>query len=149
MDKNKQWYRLSKLDLNSTTRNELSKYMPGYSSNLHRHEWVKHGSCFGTSANEYYATAINLLKEVNDSTIQKYFKQNIGRVVTLKEIRKRFDKAFGAGAGKHVTLNCRGGLVTELWLHIGSGEGELKTLFDGGERPRSRCQKGRVDAVGF
>ena len=148
-DKNKQWYRLNKLDLNSTIREELSKYMPGYSSNLHRHEWVKHGTCYGTSANEYYNDAISLVKQVNSSKVEQYFKQHIGKVVTLKEIRKLFDKEFGYGAGKHVTMNCKGGLVTELWLHLGNGSNELSELFKNGETPRSRCQKGRVDGVGF
>jgi len=149
MDKNKQWNRLNKLDLNSTIRSELSKYMPGYGSNLHKHEWIKHGTCYGTSANDYYAAAISLLKQVNESKVQQYFKQNVGRVVTLKEVQKLFDKEFGSGAGKHVTMNCKGGLVTELWLHTGNGSDDLGTLLKGGEKPRSRCQKGRVDAVGF
>ncbi len=148
-DKNKQWYRLDKLDLNSTIREELSKYMPGYSSNLHRHEWVKHGSCYGTSANDYFNDAISLVKQVNNSKVQHYFKQHIGKVVTLKEVRKLFDKEFGDGAGKHVTMNCRGGLVTELWLHLGNRSNELSELLKNGETSRSRCQKGRVDGVGF
>jgi len=148
-DKNKQWYRLDKLDLKSTTRDELSKYMPGYSSNLHRHEWVKHGTCYGTSANDYYGDAISLLKQVNSSKVQQYFKQHIGKVITLKEVRKLFDKEFGNGSGKHVTMNCRGGLLTELWLHLGNGSNELSKLLKNGETPRSRCQKGRVDGVGF
>jgi len=149
MDKNKQWYRLDKLDLNMTTRSELSKYMPGYGSNLHRHEWVKHGTCYGLSANEYYNDAIALLKQLNSSEVQQYFKQNIGKVVKLKEVRKVFDKEFGVGAGKHVSMNCKSGLVTELWLHIGNASKNLKELFKKGETPKSRCQKGRVDAVGF
>ena len=148
-DKNKQWYRLDTLDLKSTTRDELSKYMPGYSSNLHRHEWVKHGTCYGTSANDYYSDAISLLKQVNSSKVQQYFKQHIGKVITLKEVRKVFDKEFGNGSGKHVTMNCRGGLVTELWLHLGNGSTKLSELFKRGDTPRSRCQKGRVDGVGF
>jgi ribonuclease T2 len=149
MDKNKQWYSLDKLDLTSSTRTKLSKLMPGYSSNLHRHEWVKHGTCYGTSANDYYVDAMNLLTQVNESKVQQYFKQNIGRVVNLKQVRKLFDKEFGDGAGKHVTMNCKRGLVTELWLHLGSGSSELNELFKSGERPKSRCSKGRVDAVGF
>ena len=149
MDKNKQWNRLDKLDLNSSTRTRLSRLMPGYSSNLHKHEWVKHGTCYGTSADVYYDDAMNLLTQVNESKVQQYFKQNIGRTIKLDDIRKVFDKEFGTGAGKHVTMNCRKGLVTELWLHLGNGSSELKELFKSGERPRSRCQKGRVDAVGF
>lgn len=149
MDKNKQWYRLDKLDLDTDTRSKLSKLMPGYASYLHRHEWVKHGTCYGTSADAYYDDAMALQTQVNESKVRQYFKQNIGRMVYLKEIRKVFDKAFGAGAGEHVTIQCKKGLITELWLHIGSGSSELKALFKGGERPRSRCSKGRIDAVGF
>ncbi|NOZ90102.1 MAG: hypothetical protein GXO60_02320 [Epsilonproteobacteria bacterium] len=149
MDKNKQWYRLNKLDLNSTVREELQKYMTGYSSNLHRHEWIKHGTCYGTDANRYYADAINLLKQINNSKIQKYFATHINRTVTLKDIRKLFDREFGKGAGEHVTMNCKNGLITELWLHIGSGSDNLKELLQRGETPKSRCYKGKIDAVGF
>ncbi|CAA6803752.1 MAG: Ribonuclease I precursor (EC [uncultured Sulfurovum sp.] len=149
MDKNKQWYSLDKLVLDSDTRSKLSTVMPGYHSYLHRHEWIKHGTCYGTSADDYYDDSIALLAQVNASRVQQYFKQNIGRMVNLKEIRKVFDKEFGRGAGEHVTMNCKQGLVTELWLHLGSGNTDLKALFKGGEEPRSRCYKGRVDAVGF
>jgi len=149
MDKNKQWNRLDRLELNATTRTDLAKLMPGYASNLHRHEWVKHGSCYGTSANDYYADALSLVRQVNDSKVQQYFKQNIGRTIRLDDIRKVFDKAFGKGAGKHVTMNCKQGLITELWLHLGNGSSELSELLKNGARPKSRCHKGRVDAVGF
>ncbi|HHS93197.1 MAG TPA: hypothetical protein ENK82_07610 [Campylobacterales bacterium] len=149
MDKNKQWHSLDKLDLDKDTRTKLSKLMPGYHSNLHRHEWIKHGTCYGTSADEYYDDSMALQAQVNDSRVREYFKQNIGRMVYLKEVRKIFDKEFGQGAGEHVTMQCKKGLVTELWLHLGSGSSDLKALFKGGERPKSRCHKGRVDAVGF
>ncbi|CAA6807504.1 MAG: Ribonuclease I precursor (EC [uncultured Sulfurovum sp.] len=149
MDKNKQWYRLDKLDLTSSTRTELSKLMPGYQSNLHRHEWIKHGTCYGTSEDEYYKDSMALLTQVNESKVQEYFKQNIGRMVYLKDVRKIFNQEFGSGTGEHVTMNCKKGLVTELWLHLGSGSTDLTTLFKTGERPKRTCYKGRVDAVGF
>jgi ribonuclease T2 len=149
MDKNKQWYRLNKLDLNSTVKEELQKYMPGYSSNLHRHEWIKHGTCYKTDANRYYADAINLLKQVNSSKVQKFFAKNIGRTVTIKDIRKIFDEEFGKGAGEHVSMNCKNGLITELWLYIGSGSDNLKELLQKGKTVKSKCYKGKIDAVGF
>ncbi len=148
-DKNKQWHRLEKLDLNTTVRSELSKLMPGYSSNLHKHEWVKHGTCYGTTANDYYNDAMILLAQVNESALQKYFKLNIGKTVRLKEVRQVVDKAFGKGSGEHVTMNCNRGLVTELWFHLGNGEDDLRTLLSKGAKPKSRCHKGRVDAVGY
>ena len=149
MDKNKQWHRLDKLELSSEVRTKLAKLMPGYGSNLHKHEWVKHGTCYGTNASDYYSDAMILMTQVNDSGVQKFFKQNIGKTVRLEDIRKEFDKEFGSGAGKHVTMNCNRGLVTELWLHIGNKGTTLAELLKGGERPRKSCYKGRIDAVGF
>jgi len=149
MDKNKQWYRLPNLNLNTTVRSNLSKLMPGYHSNLHKHEWIKHGTCYGTKANAYYADALNLLTQVNESKVQKYFEHNIGKAVALKSIRKIFNDAFGKGAGDHVTMNCKQGLITELWLHLGSDQNDLKGLLLKGAKPKSRCHKGRVDAVGY
>jgi ribonuclease T2 len=149
MDKNKQWHRLDKLELSSEVRTKLAKLMPGYGSNLHKHEWVKHGTCYGTNASDYYSDAMTLLTQVNESKVQQFFKQNIGKTVRLEDIRKEFDKEFGSGAGKHVTMNCNRGLVTELWLHIGNKGTTLAELLKGGERPRKSCYKGRIDAVGF
>ncbi len=148
-DKNKQWNKLNDLDLNSTVRKELSTLMPGYSSNLHKHEWIKHGTCYGTDANSYYFNAMILLTQVNESALQKYFKLNIGKQVRLKEIRKVVDNAFGKGTGEHVTMNCNRGLITELWFHIGKGENSLNALLLKGETPKSRCYKGRIDPVGY
>jgi ribonuclease T2 len=149
MDKNKQWNRLSNLELNSTTQKRLSLLMPGYYSNLHKHEWVKHGSCYGKDPNGYYDDAMNLLDQVNNSKVQSFFEKNLGKKVSLKEIRKVFDATFGEGAGEHVTMNCRQGLITELWLHIGSGSSKLERLLKKGERPKSRCFKGKIDRVGY
>jgi len=148
-DKNKQWNRLNDLDLNTTVRKELSNLMPGYSSNLHKHEWVKHGTCYGTDANSYYYNAMALLTQVNESALQKFFQLNIGKQVRLKEIRKVVDKAFGKGTGEHVTMNCKKGLITELWFHIGNDGSDLKTLLLKGDTPKSRCHKGRIDPVGY
>jgi len=149
MDKNKQWHRLNRLDLTSDVRSNLAKLMPGYAGNLHKHEWIKHGTCYGTNASDYYRDAMTLLTQVNDSKVQQFFKQNIGKTIRLEEVRKVFDKAFGNGAGKHVTMNCRRGLVTELWLHLGNEGKNLAELFKKGETPRKSCYKGRIDAVGF
>ena len=149
IDKNKQWYRLEKLNLSKETRELLSKKMPGYHSNLHRHEWIKHGTCYGADAETYYTDSLALLKQLNDSKVQDYFEANQGKRVHLKDIRKLFDEAFGKGAGDHVTMNCKDGLITELWLHIGSGSDNLGELLLKGKRPKSRCSKGEVDAFGY
>ena len=135
--------------ISKETRELLSKKMPGYHSNLHRHEWIKHGTCYGTDVETYYTDSLALLKQLNDSKVQDYFEANQGKYVHLKDIRKLFDEAFGKGAGDHVTMKCKDGLITELWLHIGSGSDNLGELLLKGQTPKSRCFKGKIDTFGY
>ena len=149
MDKHKQWNRLPDLGLSDELRNRLQKTMPGFSSNLHKHEWIKHGTCYGTDTNRYYEDAINIVDQVNDSKVGDFFKKHIGERVTLQQVRTLFDRNFGPGTGKRVELKCNKGLITELWLHLGYGSDALGTLLKQGKETRSRCQGGHVDKAGF
>ena len=149
MDKHKQWNRLPKLELTYETRDALKKFMPGYASNLHKHEWVKHGTCYGTNVQEYYSDAIHLTQQVNQSKVGNFFSKHIGKTVTLKQVRYLFDSSFGVGAGKRVEMKCRNGLITQLWLHLGKGSIKLKELLKNGKITHSRCQKGRIDKAGI
>ena len=149
MDKHKQWNRLPDLGLSAATKSALKEVMPGVSSNLHKHEWFKHGTCYGTDAEHYYKDAVRLVSVVNHSKVGAFFMRNIGKSVTLKQVRHLFDTSFGVGAGKRVEMKCKGGLITELWLHIGSGSDKLSELLQKGQNTRSRCQKGRIDKAGF
>jgi len=145
LDKNKKWHKLKSLGLSSSTKSALKAVMPGFSSNLHKHEWIKHGTCYGMDADHYYADAVSLVKQVNGSALGKFFTQNIGKRVTLKQVQMLADKSFGRGTGNRVTLQCKGGLVTELWLYLGSGSDDLATLLKRGKSTRSRCKEsGRV-----
>lgn len=148
-DKNKHWREMPSLALDADVEDALKKYMPGFASGLHKHEWIKHGTCYGTDANAYFSDAISLVKQVNDSALGAFFTQNIGNVVTLKEVQNVSDKAFGQGTGRRVELQCKGGLITELWLHLGSGSKDLGTLLKNGKNAYSRCKKGRIDRAGF
>ena len=149
MDKHKQWNRLLDLDLSDEVQKNLQKVMPGFASNLHKHEWIKHGTCYGTDANRYYEDAIRLVRQVNDSKVGNFFKQNIGKRVTLQQIRSIFNRSFGVGTGKRVALKCKKGLITELWLHLGAGSNDIATLLKQGTQTRSRCQGGMIDKAGF
>ena len=148
-DKHKQWRNLPCLALDDETEIKLEKVMPGFASELHKHEWVKHGTCYGTEADKYFRDAISLTEQVNDSKVGDFFAKYIGKKVTLKQVRHLFDRNFGVGAGKRVELKCKKGLVTELWLHLGSGSDDLGTLLRKGKTTRSRCQGGRIDKAGF
>jgi ribonuclease T2 len=149
LDKRKQWKRLPSLKLKSEVKEALSKMMPGFASGLHKHEWIKHGTCYGTDANKYYADAISFVCQVNDSALGKFFTQNIGKRISLREVQTLADKSFGRGSGKRITLQCKGGLVTELWLNLGSGSQDLATLLQRGKPHYSRCKGGRIDKAGY
>ena len=148
-DKNKRWKALPTVTLKRSTEEALSQVMPGFASQLHKHEWIKHGSCYGTDANTYYADAVRLVNQVNQSALGAFFSQNIGKRITLKQVRTLADKAFGRGAGRRIALQCKKGLITELWLHLGTGSDNLTTLLQKGKTTRSRCQGGRIDKAGF
>ena len=148
-DKNRQWNRIERLALSDGTRKELREVMPGVSSNLHRHEWVKHGTCYGTVPEAYFSEAVSLVKQVNSSKLGRFFAGNQGRMVTLQQVRFQVDESFGRGSGKRVELRCKNGMITELWFHLGVGEGKLSALLKAGKPVRSRCQRGRIDRAGF
>ena len=148
-DKNKQWSKLKELRLSPKTRGKLEVLMAGYQSYLHRHEWIKHGTCYGTNADEYYSKSMELLQEINYSKVGEFFTNNINQTVNIKDIRKIFDKEFGIGTGESVDMRCKNGLIIALWLNIGGGDGTLSTLLKKGQKVKSSCNKGEIDALGF
>jgi len=78
------------------------------------------------------------------------FTQKIGKYISLKEVRTIVDRTFGKGTGENVILKCRHGLITELWLQLGTGSDDLSTLLKRGEPAHSRsCSGGRVDDIGY
>ena len=149
MDKHKQWGRLPNIGLSGGTEKALKDAMPGFMSNLYKHEWYKHGTCYKQSADVYYQDAIKLLSQVNESKVGTLFTRNVGKKVTLQQVRHAFDLSFGHGAGKHVEMKCKKGLITELWINLGGAGSNLPELLKSGKNVRSRCSKGKIDKVGF
>jgi len=149
MDKHTLWNRLPDIGLSNEAKKHLQKVMPGFSSNLHKHEWIKHGTCYGADANKYYENAISMVEQVNNSKVGDFFTRHIGKHITLQQIRAVFDRNFGVGTGKRVELKCDKGLVTELWLHLGSESETLSTLLKQGKQTRSHCQSGFLDKAGL
>lgn len=159
-DKSGRWNQLPKLDLNADTRSELSKYMPGYRSNLHRHEWYKHGVCMGddATAEEYFEVSIAMLESINSSSLRNLFADNIGKEVTSQQIMQAIQKSFGRGAEAKITVSCkRDGhrtLITELKLSVvlenNSFEGtQNNTWILNAPKLPIGCKRGIVDPVGL
>ena len=126
-DKRNHWFELPEPDLDAATRDRLAAVMPGVLSGLERHEWIKHGTCFGGEANAYFNRAAGLAEQVNASPVRALFASKIGQSVTSAEIRAAFDKGFGEGAGARVEVHC---------LNGGDGRNRRADHFAGGRRSR-------------
>lgn len=153
------WADLPPVDLDANTRAELDQVMPGTASKLERHEWIKHGTCYGKSQQEYFADALNLMRAVNASPVRDLFNKNIGKQLTSDQIRGAFNQAFGAGAGDRVRVSClvdpSSGrrLIGELTLGLSGPIGPDSKLADllmaSAPTGKAGCPKGAVDAIGF
>jgi Ribonuclease I len=150
------WRDLPALDLTIAQRRELDEVMPGSLSGLDRHEWIKHGTCYGTDAREYYADALDLMLALNTSEVVELFANNIGKRITLAQIRAAFDSSFGPGTGDRVAIDCvqdgNRTLITELRIALTgeiTGPDDLGPLMLAADSLDSECRSGQVDAVGL
>jgi ribonuclease T2 len=153
-DKKRRWRQLAGLGLSDELKQKLWQMMPGAQSFLHRHEWIKHGTCYSNSPEVYYQDSVKLLAEINASEVQKLFAQSIGQELSGAQIRSAFDQAFGKGAGDRVRIACkRDGkrmLITELTVGLrGSAQKDMAELIANAPTTKKGCPGGLVDQVGF
>ena len=152
LDDQHQWDALPEPQLTAPTRAALNIAMPGTQSNLQRHEWIKHGTCYpADSADQYFRDELRLAAEVNGSAVQQLFATNIGKQISATQIRSAFDQSFGKGAGDNVQVECDkqgrlAGFTMNLRGDIPSGA-NFKTLLLAGDQAQNKCDGGLVDAV--
>jgi ribonuclease T2 len=156
LDKDKRWSELPPVQLSAATTKALTEKMPGFASNLERHEWYKHGTCYGATPDEFFQDAILLQDQINNSDVQKLFAANVGKKITGEQIRASFDRSFGAGTGKKIAVECgkeTPRLITELQINL---VGEIKPdtsiktlLASAKDKGGNSCPGGEVDRVGF
>jgi ribonuclease T2 len=155
-DKKGDWQTLPNVDLGAETRARLAIAMPGTQSFLERHEWIRHGTCYGAGdAEAYFRKALSLVDDVNSSAVQALFAANVGQEITVAAVRGAFDAAFGAGAGDRVRLACkREGsrrLVTEITVGLvarSDGNNTLADLIKASSATDPGCPGGTIDQVG-
>lgn len=150
------WRDLPALDLSIALRRDLDEVMPGSQSGLDRHEWIKHGTCYGKNVRDYYADALDLMLALNTSPVAEFFADNIGKRITLAQIRAAFDDAFGTGAGERVRMSCAEDgnriLITELTIGLTGpieGPDSMSRLIAAASPTEGGCRSGQVDAVGL
>ncbi|MDP3315894.1 MAG: ribonuclease T2 [Devosia sp.] len=155
-DRDGRWSALPAPDLSAALRRDLETAMPGTLSQLDRHEWIKHGTCFPGDAEAYFAASLALLDQLNASPVRELFAANIGKRLTQRQIRAAFDTGFGAGTGDSVRIACDDDgdrtLVTELtlglWGIIDTAP-DLATLLEAANPTRGGCEAGIIDPVGL
>lgn len=152
-DQRRRWSELPFPRVTRETAEALIPAMPGVASHLHRHEWTKHGTCYGGDggADEYFADSLWLLQQLNASDVQVLFEAYMGDRLEPKDVRAAVDASFGDGAGDRVETVCGDGMILELRLNLAgtivSGETELGDLMLAARSMPEGCG-GRVDVPG-
>lgn len=154
-DEAREWLQLPEPDISAETRVALDRIMPGTQSQLERHEWIKHGTCYGNDAETYYRDSVRLTEAVNQSAVGTFVAARVGKQMNSADLRAVFDEAFGEGAGQRVRVACdRDGdrlLVTEITIglrgNISSGLA-LADLMMASTPTGVGCPAGIIDPVG-
>lgn len=155
---NTQWCDLPKLDLSSAVRNDLENYMPGQAACLHRHEWYKHGTCSGLSAEQYYTLSHQLVKQFAKTQFSQLITDNIGKAIKRSTLLRAFQKEIGDS--RYLSLQCRTvdgqALLTEIRIYLKKDlpntVSDVKSLLlqDTQVRAKGTCpQTIKIDEVGM
>jgi len=157
-DKKRKWCRLPKLELSDSIIRELQVYMPGFGTCLQRHEWYKHGACTGLTANEYFKLSLSLVRELSESSFNRFISESVGSYLQRNSILRAFDDAFGQGASSFLELKCKSvkgeKLLTEIRIYLRKDLDTSKLLKDLFPEKRynlsGRCPKRiKIDKAGL
>lgn len=119
-DTDHKWQELPAVEkqLSPETWQKLQAAMPGTLSNLHRHEWIKHGTCYPGTPDEYFSEAVKLLNDFNNSQVQVVVASKIGSQATVTEIDNALS-SFGNNTGEKVEVRCnKNSVMGEIWVNL-------------------------------
>ena len=105
-DKASDWCELPDLPLSTAVESDLNVFMPGAESCLDHHEWYKHGTCAGMSADAYFALSNGLVASFAQTSFNQYVASQIGSEVSRNDLLNRFEDEFGAGSDDYLSLRC-------------------------------------------
>jgi ribonuclease T2 len=100
------WLKMPAVELSAASARDLASAMPGSATGLDRHEWWKHGTCSGLTAEKYFATAIALLREVERGSLGRLLTDQAGGTVARKRLLGAFEADLGQGTGRTLVLDC-------------------------------------------
>ena len=107
-----------KFKLSKILKMILPKYMPAADYGLAKHEWYKHGTCFGTDSDTYFTTAIKFTQQFNETNFAGYLHSHLGQYVSLKRLRLLFAGSFGGKNARKFQLICKNGYIAEIRLPL-------------------------------
>jgi ribonuclease T2 len=112
------WLKLPPVGLSPASGSDLRRTMPGVAMGLERHEWWKHGTCSGLSAEDYFATSIALTRELERSALARLVVDHAGRRVERKRLLDAFEQDFGLRSARALRLDCAGGALQEIRIRL-------------------------------
>ena len=107
-----------KFHISNILKQTLIKYMPGAAFGLAKHEWKKHGTCFGTDSETYFITAVKLTQQFNETNFLTYFHSHLGQYVSLARLRFIFAGTFGKKNRRKFQLICHKGYIEEIRVNL-------------------------------
>ncbi|MES1151199.1 MAG: hypothetical protein ABUL54_04830, partial [Dongia sp.] len=100
------WPKLPPVALSEASRGDLAGVMPGAAGGLDRHEWWKHGTCSGLKPEDYFATAVLLVRQVERGALAKLLTERAGGDLERNALLDAFAADFGKDAARALTLDC-------------------------------------------
>lgn len=160
LDKRGRWHDLPWDRLDDDLWRRLRRMMPGTQSGLHKHEWIKHGTCMKRAdAALYYSVSLDLLDQVNSSALRDLFASSIGRQIGSEEIRTAFESDFGEGSGARLRIACeRDGdrqIIREITIGLmgapkpGLSRQDMQEMIAASGPTDPGCPGGIVDPAGL
>jgi len=154
LDNAKAWMSLPPVILKESIRERLNTLMPGSLSGLDRHEWVRHGRCYGDDPERFFEVALTYLGAINASSFERHFRDHLGAVLAADSLRLAFEESFGSGAGRALELICvpfKGQwLYSEVRIHLKGTSSDPALFSDSLDREyvaQKGCEQGLVEPM--
>lgn len=96
------------LQLERATIAKIAPWMPNFmfDTKFGAYEWKKHGTCQALPDDEYFLTAVQAVKIVNESGIGQYIKKNVGQTMSIKKFFDHVKTQHGENVAKKLTVVC-------------------------------------------
>lgn len=115
-----------------SVRRRLATVMPGMDTHLDRHEWAKHGTCSGLTADAYFGLAEALADQVNRLGLPKLIadRARSSGMVTARELCDAVRADLGESGANALQIEAKQGADGRLhligvWLSLADGADPL------------------------